>query len=110
MTAQNQEVSLPRGTCEPMEAPLMGEHRIEVIDVRPLEIHGSRYLDLTYALDGDRSGVRHTARIGPEAVQGDLRPGSACQAAFAMRLLIGVRALSDGDAPPDLPRSEAPRP
>jgi hypothetical protein len=76
-----------------MEPPLMGEHEIVVEDVRHVDIHASRFLDLVYVLADDASGQRHVGRIGPESVEGEARPGARFAAQFAMRQMTRLRAI-----------------
>jgi len=60
----------------------MGQHAIEVRDVRDVTIHASQFYDLVYAMAGDDQ--QHTCRLGPEAVEGRPASGDRLVADFAM--------------------------
>lgn len=67
----------------------MGEHVAVVREVREVDIHGARFLDIAYALEGS-DGVL-TCRIGPESVEGGVRPGDRVLMQFVMRQPVRVR-------------------
>lgn len=69
----------------------MGTAPIVVTEIRHVDIHASRYLDVMYVLEGDPSGATHVCRMGSEAVDGDAQAGSRCVAEFAMRQIIRLR-------------------
>lgn len=69
----------------------MGEHPIVIAEVRHVDIHSSRFLDLVYTLERDTESARHVVRIGPECVLGEVGPGTRCLAQFVMRQIVGVR-------------------
>jgi hypothetical protein len=43
--------------------------------VQPVSIHGQISLDLFFTDPGDPDGQTHVARVGPEAVNGNIEPG-----------------------------------
>jgi len=69
--------------------PLMGEHVVVVRDVREIDIHGARFLDIAYALEGSDEVL--TCRIGPESVEGGAHPGDRVRMQFVMRQPVRVR-------------------
>lgn len=73
----------------------MGEHDVQVSEMRPLEIHGSRYLDVVYCLADDPTRTTHVCRMGPEAIDGQPQPGQTCRAQFVMRQLTRLTAMDE---------------
>lgn len=71
----------------------MGEHEIVVTEVRHVDIHASRFLDLVYTLAADTAQQRHVGRIGPESVEGEPQPGQHFIAQFVMRQMTRVRSV-----------------
>ena len=52
---------------------LFGSHAGQVVATQPIDIHGTRMLDVTYQLDGETEP--RAARLGLEALPGMLHPG-----------------------------------
>ena len=52
---------------------LFGPHAAVVLAVQPVEIHGTRMLDIVYRLDGESEARR--ARLGLESVEAALNAG-----------------------------------
>lgn len=52
---------------------LFGPQAGVIVAVQPLDIHGTRMIDVAYRLDGEAD--TRTARLGPEALGGMPRPG-----------------------------------
>jgi hypothetical protein len=67
---------------------MLGEHEAVVLQVRPFDIHGVTYLDVTVAFR-DRS-VEH-ARLGPESVPDGLRQGEQVMATRAVNMVVSLR-------------------
>jgi hypothetical protein len=53
--------------------------------VQPVSIHGQISLDLSFTSVEDPDGQVHVARIGPEAVSGNIEPGDR----IAIDYLVG---------------------
>lgn len=77
-----------------MDPPFMGEHQVRLSDLRPLEIHGSRYVDVAYCLADDPTRTEHVCRMGPEAIDGQPQKGDMCLAQFVMRQMTRLSAIS----------------
>jgi hypothetical protein len=69
-------------------AAVLGAREAVVVEVRPWDVHGVGYVDVTVAYP-DRS-VK-TARLGPESVPEDLRPGERVLVDVAVNMIVGVR-------------------
>ena len=54
--------------------------------IQPVSIHGQVSLDIFFADPDDPEGQTHNARIGPEAVAGNLEPGDRIRVEY----LVGV--------------------
>jgi hypothetical protein len=54
--------------------------------VQPVSIHGQISLDVFFADPEDPDGQIHVARVGPEAVNGNIEPGDLIQ----LEYLVGV--------------------
>lgn len=67
---------------------MLGEQEAVVREVRPVEIHGSRMVDLTVAYP---SGVLETARLGAESVPDGLLAGETVLVSRAVNMIVGVR-------------------
>jgi hypothetical protein len=55
--------------------------------VRPLDIHGDRYVDVQLELD-DEPGALRAARIAASECPADLAPGDRVEARFTMGVLV----------------------
>jgi hypothetical protein len=67
---------------------MLGEQDALVLEVRPVSIHGLGYVDVKVAFR-DRSV--HEARLGPEAVPGDLQQGEQVLAMLAANMILSLR-------------------
>jgi hypothetical protein len=70
---------------------VLGEQEALVVDVRPFELHGVTYQDVTVAYR-DRS-VEH-ARLGPEGVPDGLQPGEQVLVTKVANIVISLRRPS----------------
>jgi hypothetical protein len=67
---------------------VLGEREAVVVDVKPWDVHGVAYVDVTVAYP-DR--VLETARLGPESVPSDLRPGEPVLVGRAVNMIVSIR-------------------
>jgi hypothetical protein len=67
---------------------MMGEQEALVVDVKPWDVHGVGYVDVTVALP-DRS--METARLGGESVPADLQAGETVLLSKVMNMIVSVR-------------------
>lgn len=67
---------------------MLGDREAMVTEVRPFDLHGVTYYDLTVAFS-DRS--TETARLGPEAVPDGLQVGDRVLVTMAANMVISVR-------------------
>lgn len=67
---------------------MLGEREAEVLQVTPVQIHGSPYVDVvvTYA-----DGVVASARLGEESIPVDLAVGEHVTVQVVMNVIVGVR-------------------
>lgn len=70
---------------------MLGEVEAEVLDVKPFNLHGVTYQDVTIAYR-DRS-VDH-ARLGPEGVPENLQPGEVVLATKVANMVVSLRRPS----------------
>jgi hypothetical protein len=75
---------------------VLGEREAVVVDVRPVDIHGLVYADVTIAYP-DRS--TDSARLGPEAYPAGLRAGERVLATKVVNMVIALRRAGEGDQP-----------
>lgn len=66
---------------------MLGEAEALVIRLRPLDVHGVGYVDVTVAYH-DRSVV--TARLGTESVPSDLREGEQVVVRTAVNMIVAI--------------------
>jgi hypothetical protein len=66
---------------------VLGEKEAIVVDVRPLDVHGVGYVDLTVAYR-DRS--TESARLGRESVPEDLEQGERVIVRSAANMIVAV--------------------
>jgi hypothetical protein len=66
---------------------MLGEAEAIVVDVRPLDVHGVGYVDLTVAYR-DRS--TDSARLGQESVPEDLEKGERVIVRSAANMIVAV--------------------
>ena len=67
---------------------MMGELEAVVVEVKPWDVHGVGYVDVTVVYP-DR--VLETARLGPESVPEDLRGGERVMVTKAVNMIVGIR-------------------
>jgi hypothetical protein len=67
---------------------VFGEREGVVRDLRRLEIHGSPYVDLTVAYEGN---VLETARLGTESIPEDLQVGERVTVSRAVNMIVSIR-------------------
>lgn len=67
---------------------MMGEQEALVVEVKPWDLHGVGYLDVTVAFR-DRSV--ETARLGGESAPGDLQPGEEVLVSRVMNMIVSIR-------------------
>jgi hypothetical protein len=78
---------LPVGSLE----LVLGEEEVIVLDVRPFDLHGVVYSDVTIAYK-DRSVAQ--ARLGPEGVPDNLESGEVVLATKVANMVISLRRPS----------------
>jgi hypothetical protein len=69
-------------------APVLGDQEAMVIEVKPWDVHGVGYIDVTVAYR-DRSV--ETARLGRESVPDDLNAGDEVVVSKAVNMIVGLR-------------------
>jgi hypothetical protein len=69
-------------------AMVLGEQEAMVIEVKPWDVHGVGYIDVTVAYR-DRSV--ETARLGRESVPDDLEAGDEVLVDRAVNMIVGLR-------------------
>jgi hypothetical protein len=67
---------------------MLGEREAVVVEVRPWDVHGVGYVDVTVVYS-DR--VLDTARLGPESVPEDLEAGERVMVTKAVNMIVGIR-------------------
>ena len=67
---------------------MLGELEAVVVEVRPWDVHGVGYVDVTVVYP-DR--VLETARLGPESVPEDLVAGERVMVTKAVNMIVGIR-------------------
>ena len=67
---------------------MLGEREAVVVDVKPWDVHGVGYVDVTVVYP-DR--VLDTARLGPESVPEDLEAGERVFVTKAVNMIVGIR-------------------
>jgi len=67
---------------------VLGEADAVVLEVKPWDVHGVGYVDVTVAYR-DRS--TETARLGPESVPEDLRSGEEVVVSRAVNIIVAIR-------------------
>ncbi|MGH2631446.1 MAG: hypothetical protein ACRDHI_12945 [Actinomycetota bacterium] len=71
---------------------MLGEVEAMVVDVRPFDVHGVSYVDVTVAYR-DRSVA--TARLGSESVPSDLRAGERVVVRSAVNMIVALERPTD---------------
>lgn len=72
-----------------MSMIMSGKKAAKLIDVRLVDIHGTRFLDLAYAHD-DAQDQQRRARIGVEDAYANPRPGDLISVGYLMNVVIGI--------------------
>jgi hypothetical protein len=67
---------------------VLGEREGVVVEVIPFDLHGVVYSDVTVTYS---DGSMEQARLGPEAVPEDLRPGERILATRAANMILALR-------------------
>lgn len=67
---------------------MIGEREGVVREVRGLDIHGSKYVDVTV---GYPDGVLETGRLGAESIPEDLEVGDRVMVSRAVNMIVGIR-------------------
>jgi hypothetical protein len=67
---------------------MLGELEAVVVEVKPWDVHGVGYVDVTVVYP-DR--VLETARLGPESVPEDLKGGERVMVTKAVNMIVGIR-------------------
>ncbi|HZD17229.1 MAG TPA: hypothetical protein VE669_03705 [Actinomycetota bacterium] len=67
---------------------MLGEREAEVVDVRPWDVHGVGYVDVTVAYE---DGTVETARLGPESVPEGLHAGERVRVNTAVNMIVAIR-------------------
>ena len=67
---------------------VLGEAEALVLEVKPWDVHGVGYVDVTVAYR-DRS--TETARLGPESVPEDLQKGEDVVVSKAVNMIVAIR-------------------
>jgi hypothetical protein len=73
---------------------VLGEREAVVVEVRPFDLHGVGYVDVTVAFK-DRSGA--TARLGNESVPEALEPGDEVFVDMAANMIVAIRRSDGGN-------------
>jgi hypothetical protein len=71
-------------------AAVLGEQEAMVIEVKPWDVHGVGYIDVTVAYR-DRSV--ETARLGRESVPDGLEAGDEVLVSKAVNMIVGLRKV-----------------
>jgi hypothetical protein len=67
---------------------VFGEREGVVLEIRPWEVHGVPYVDVTVRYE---DGTTETARVGPESVPEGLQAGERVMVDRAANMIIGMR-------------------
>jgi hypothetical protein len=73
---------------------MLGDRSAVVLEVRPVEIHGSRFVDVTVRLD---DGTRISSRIGQESAPEGLSNGDAVVVSTALNMIVAIRLADPTD-------------
>jgi hypothetical protein len=66
----------------------LGEQEAVVVDVKPWDVHGVGYIDVTVAY---RDRTVETARLGRESVPEDLEAGDEVLVSKAVNVIVAIR-------------------
>ena len=77
----------PYGPCGSLR-PMVGDAEALVVEVKPFDVHGVGYVDVTVAYR-DRS--LETARLGPESLPDDLAVGEQVLVTKAVNMIVAIK-------------------
>ena len=67
---------------------MLGEREAVVVEVKPWDVHGVGYVDVTVAY-ADR--VLETARLGAESIPQELKAGERVLVSSAVNMIVAIR-------------------
>lgn len=67
---------------------MLGEREAAVVEVKPWDVHGVGYVDVTVVYADRRL---ETARLGPESVPENLEAGERVMVTKAVNMIVGIR-------------------
>jgi hypothetical protein len=67
---------------------VLGEVEAVVLEVKPWDVHGVGYVDVTVAY---RDRATETARLGPESIPEDLAAGEEVLVSKAVNMIVAIR-------------------
>lgn len=67
---------------------MLGELEAVVVEVKPWDVHGVGYVDVTVVYPDRRL---ETARLGPESAPEDLEAGERVMVTRAVNMIVGIR-------------------
>lgn len=68
---------------------MMGKQNAQISAVRLVDIHGTRFLDIEYCHDDTPTTMR-AARVGPESVYPNPRPGDQVVISYLMNVVTAI--------------------
>lgn len=68
---------------------MSGKRNATIAQVQQIDIHGTRYLDIVYILDGQPDTAQR-ARLGPEATYPNPQAGDKVSLSYVMGVVISV--------------------
>lgn len=71
-------------------APVFGDRKAVVVGVRPWEVHGVPYIDVTVGYD---DGTSEVARLGTESVPEGVAVGDRVAVVRAVNMIVSIRRL-----------------
>jgi hypothetical protein len=69
---------------------VLGEREAVVVEVRPWDVHGVGYVDVTVVYE-DRE--LETARLGPESVPAELKAGERVVVRLAVNMIVAIERV-----------------
>jgi hypothetical protein len=69
---------------------VLGEREAVVVEVRPWDVHGVGYVDVTVVYE-DRE--LETARLGPESVPAELKAGERVLVRLAVNMIVAIERV-----------------
>jgi hypothetical protein len=64
--------------------------------IQPISVHGQIAWDVFFTDADDPDGQTHVARLGPEAVAGNLEPGDSIEVEYLVGVAVKVTLLKVG--------------